>query len=245
MLHNAVHTLFNKFGADPTDPNVDWTDITGDMMKEIFPNFQGRNEIVNFAIATLGPLVGINGYDDFRGRNFYDEDTFRAKWDAPGHMFKEMGRNAWNYSFGPLLGQIPDPRERKEIANDVPGWLDIMLSTPFLNKVPSSMLILTSNDSYTRALKQVDEKHAATARIKAKDILFECYKRGTLGGFSEGLKGVEPAYQQIALRHILNGWKLLNQDPKLKMLKHVRSIKDPELQRMVWKAINDAERYLD
>ena len=161
-------------------------------------------------------------------------------------MFKAMGRNAWNYSLlGTYLGKMSDPRERKEIAKDVPGWLDFMLSTPLVRAVPSSMLILTSNDSYARALKQVDEKHAATARIKAKDILFECYKRGTLGGFSEGLKDIEPAYQQMALRHILNGWKQLNQDPKLKMLKDVRSMKDPELQRMVWKAIKDGERYQD
>ena len=97
-IQNAIHTAMQKFGADPTDPSADWSTLKQNMMMEFLPNIFGQNYALDAIGALVGPLVGINPYDQYRERKVYDENIFRARAKMPGRMAKEMVKSFWNYS---------------------------------------------------------------------------------------------------------------------------------------------------
>ena len=129
--------------------------------------------------------------------------------------------------------------------DEIPGWLDGILSTPFVKMLPASMLTITSDDSYMKGLQEVDKEQRSAVMVAAQDILVDCIKRGSLGGFTEGLKDVPGDYRMLAVRHVLNGWKQWNMDPRMKQLKTIRNMKDVELKRRAWQMLKDGERYQD
>lgn len=127
----------------------------------------------------------------------------------------------------------------------MPEWLDRVLSTPLLRMVPASMLTVTSRDSYVNALKDLDAAQTATAINRANDVLVGCVERNALGGFSEGLKGLPPHLQRVAIRHVINGWRQYKMDPRAKALRNARRMKDPQLRLRALEWINDGMRYGD
>jgi hypothetical protein len=157
-----------------------------------------------------------------------------------------MVTNFANYSpFGSFVTRFKDGQEQKIEDSDVPAWLDAVLQTPLLSRIPASMLSITSSDSYLKALANVDSKQKAYARIVAGDLLAECIENGRLGGFEEGLKDLPPELKRLAIRHVLNGWRQFHMDPNAKKLRTMRRIKDPNLKRKARKWIEDAEKYGD
>ena len=216
------------------------------MMMEFLPNIFGQNYALDAIGALVGPLVGINPYDQYRERKVYDENIFRARAKMPGRMAKEMVKSFWNYSpLGSFGGKLKDGLERKDVNDEIPGWLDGILSTPFVKMLPASMLTITSDDSYMKGLQEVDKEQRAAVMVAAQDILVDCIKRGSLGGFTEGLKDVPGDYRMLAVRHVLNGWKQWNMDPRMKQLKTIRNMKDVELKRRAWQMLKDGERFQD
>ena len=245
-IQNAIHTAMQKFGADPTDPSADWSTLKENMMTEFLPNIFGHNYALDSIGALVGPLVGINPYDQFRQRHIYDENLFKARALRKGDMAKEMVKSFWNYSpLGSFGGKLTDGLERRDVNDELPEWLDGVLSTPFVKMIPASMLTITSKDSYIKGLKDVDQEQRAAALVHAHDILVESIKRGSLGGFTEGLKDVPNEYRGLAVRHVLNGWRQWHMDPATKQLKSIRGIKDPELKRRAWQMLKDGEKYQD
>ena len=239
-IQNAIHTAMQKFGADPTDPDADWSTLAKGVYDEFLPNIFGSNYGLDWMGTIIGPLIGVNPYDSYRGRNIYDDATWKARWDAPGNMLQEMGKNFWNYSpFAPFVSTFKG-QDRGPDDGDVPAWLDRALTWPVISRIPASMLTITSSDSYTKALGRVDEKRRAYARLVARDVLAECIKNGKLGGLAEGLKDVPQDLKAIAVRHVVNGWRQYHMDPKAKELKRMRAIKDPELKAKARKWIEDS-----
>ncbi|MBQ3344461.1 MAG: hypothetical protein IJG84_21355 [Kiritimatiellae bacterium] len=239
-IQNAIHTAMQKFGADPTDPDADWSTLAKGVYDEFLPNIFGSNYGLDWMGTIIGPLIGVNPYDSYRGRNIYDDATWKARWDAPGNMLQEMGKNFWNYSpFAPFVGTFKG-QDRGPDDGDVPAWLDRALTWPVISRIPASMLTITSSDSYTKALGRVDERRRAYARLVARDVLAECIKNGKLGGLAEGLKDVPQDLKAIAVRHVVNGWRQYHMDPKAKELKRMRAIKDPELKAKARKWIEDS-----
>lgn len=245
-LQNAIHTAFQKLGKDPTDPSADWSTLAGAMWSEFLPNVAGRNYAQEFLGMLVGPFIGYNPYDAYRQRNVYDKMTWDARWDAPGHMVKEIAKNFWNYSpLGTFTTTFKNGEERKIEDSDVPAWLDRVLQTPFVRMIPASMLAVTSRDSYTKALKEVDDRQAAVVRLAARDILAECVERGSLGGFAEGLKDVQQEYRMMAVRYVINGWRMAMMDPRARQFKQMRSIKDPRLRKWAKEWIEKGVQYQD
>lgn len=245
-LQNAIHTAFQKLGKDPTDPSADWSTLAGTMWSEFMPNIFGRNYALDAVGTIVGPLVGINPYDQYRQRNVYDQTTWEARWDAPGHMVKEIAKNFWNYSpLGTFTTTFKNGEERKIEDSDVPAWLDRVLQTPFVRMIPASMLTVTSRDSYTKALKEIDDRQAAVVRLAAREILADCVERGSLGGFAEGLKDVPQEYRMMAVRHVINGWRTAMMDPRAKQFRQMRSIKDPRLRKWAKEWIEKGMQYQD
>jgi histidine triad (HIT) family protein len=245
-IQNAIHTAFQKFGADPTDPDADWSSFNKEMLSQITPDIFGGNYALDLAQILIGPIIGYNPYDRYRQRNVYDNSTWEARWSAPGNMATAMVTNFANYSpFGSFVTRFKDGQEQKIEDSDVPAWLDAVLQTPLLSRIPASMLSITSSDSYLKALANVDSKQKAYARIVAGDLLAECIENGRLGGFEEGLKDLPPELKRLAIRHVLNGWRQFHMDPNAKKLRTMRRIKDPNLKRKARKWIEDAEKYGD
>lgn len=245
-IQNAVHTAFQKFGADPTDPDADWSSFNREMLSQITPDIFGGNYALDLAQILIGPIIGYNPYDRYRQRNVYDNSTWEARWSAPGNMTTKMVTNFANYSpFGSFVTRFKDGQEQKIEDSDVPAWLDAVLQTPLLSRIPASMLSITSSDSYLKALANVDSKQKAYARIVAGDLLAKCIENGRLGGFEEGLKDLPPELKRLAIRHVLNGWRQFHMDPNAKKLRAMRRIKDPNLKRKARKWIEDAEKYGD
>lgn len=245
-LQNAIHTAFQKLGKDPTDPSADWSTLAGAMWSEFLPNVAGRNYAQEFLGMLVGPFIGYNPYDAYRQRNVYDKMTWDARWDAPGHMVKEIAKNFWNYSpLGTFTTTFKNGEERKIEDSDVPAWLDRVLQTPFVRMIPASMLAVTSRDSYTKALKEVDDRQAAVVRLASRDILAECVERGSLGGFAEGLKDVPQEYRMMAVRYVINGWRMAMMDPRTRQFKQMRSIKDPRLRKWAKEWIEKGMQYQD
>lgn len=244
-IQSLVHTTFQKLGQDPTDPSADWSTLARGVWDEFMPDLFGHNYLADTVGAVVGPLLGVNPYDSYRQRNMYDALTWKGRgWNA--HTFKAIGRNFWNYSpLGTFTTVFKDGRERKLEDSEVPEWLDRVLSTPLLRMVPASMLTVTSRDSYVNALKELDAAQTAKAINRANDVLVGCVERNTLGGFSEGLKGLPPHLQRVAIRHVINGWRQYKMDPRAKALRNARRMKDPQLRLRAREWLNDGMRYGD
>lgn len=102
--------------------------------------------------------------------------------------------------------------------------------------IPASMLTVTSKDSYLKGLKGKDDERRTLARVKARDVLAESIRRGSLGGFREGLKDLPPELQRLSIRYVVNGWKEYHADPRAKQYRQMRAIEDPSLKKraMEW-----------
>jgi hypothetical protein len=245
-IQNLVHTMFQKFGADPTDPDADFTTLNKELLGMFSPDVFGRNYALDLAGVLIGPMVGFNPYDSYRQRNVYDQTTWEARWSAPGNMATEIIKNFWNYSpLASFTTTFKNNQERKLEDSDVPAWLDAVVSTPIIGRLPASMLSITSGESYLKALERVDKRERAYARLKAADVLEECIKRGRLGGFDEGLKGLSPELQRLAIRHVINGWRRYHMDPRAENLRKARNLKDPKLRIKAQQWIEDSMRYGD
>ena len=229
-IQNAIHTAFQMFGKDPTDPDADWSTLASGMWSEFLPDIFGSNYALDAVGIIVGPLLGVNPYDRYRQRNIYDDATWKTRWDKPGHMMQEIGKNFWNYSpLGTFTATFKNGQERRLEDTDVPAWLDRVLATPVVSRIPASMLTITSSDTYVKALGRVDQKRRAYAKLVAQDILADCIANGRLGGFDDALKDLPPELRVIAIRHVINGWRQYHMDPAAKTLKRMRAIKDPHL----------------
>ena len=103
----------------------------------------------------------------------------------------------------------------------------------------------TGETGRVSGLKEVDSQKRATALVAAQSILAAIIRRGSLGGFVDGLKDLPSEYRPIAIRHVLNGWRQWHMDPRAKQLKTIRSMKDAELRHRAWQMIKVGERYQD
>ena len=237
---NAIHTAFQMFGKDPTDPDADWSTLASGMWSEFLPDIFGRNYALDAVGTIVGPLLGVNPYDNYRQRNIYDDATWKTRWDKPGHMLQEIGKNFWNYSpLGTFTATFKNGQERRLEDTDVPAWLDRVLATPVVSRIPASMLTITSSDTYVKALGRVDQKRRAYAKLVAQDILADCIANGRLGGFDDALKDLPPELRVITIRHVINGWRQYHMDPAAKTLKRMRAIKDPHLKARARQWIED------
>ncbi|MBR4259037.1 MAG: hypothetical protein IKQ17_08400 [Kiritimatiellae bacterium] len=237
---NAIHTAFQMFGKDPTDPDADWSTLASGMWSEFLPDIFGRNYALDAVGTIVGPLLGVNPYDRYRQRNIYDDATWKTRWDKPGHMMQEIGKNFWNYSpLGTFTATFKNGQERRLEDTDVPAWLDRVLATPVVSRIPASMLTITSSDTYVKALGRVDQKRRAYAKLIAQDILADCIANGRLGGFDDALKDLPPELRVITIRHVINGWRQYHMDPAAKTLKRMRAIKDPHLKARARQWIED------
>ena len=239
-IQNAIHTAFQMFGKDPTDPDADWSTLASGMWSEFLPDIFGRNYALDAVGTIVGPLLGVNPYDRYRQRNIYDDATWKTRWDKPGHMMQEIGKNFWNYSpLGTFTATFKNGQERRLEDTDVPAWLDRVLATPVVSRIPASMLTITSSDTYVKALGRVDQKRRAYAKLVAQDILADCIANGRLGGFDDALKDLPPELRVITIRHVINGWRQYHMDPAAKTLKRMRAIKDPHLKARARQWIED------
>ena len=239
-IQNAIHTAFQMFGKDPTDPDADWSTLANGMWQEIIPDIFGRNYLLDVAGVIVGPMIGVNPPDLYRGRKIYDDATWMARWDKPGHMMQEIGKNFWNYSpLGTFTATFKNGQERRLEDTDVPAWIDRVLATPVVSRIPASMLTITSSDTYVKALGRVDQKRRAYAKLVAQDILADCIANGRLGGFDDALKDLPPELRVITIRHVINGWRQYHMDPAAKTLKRMRAIKDPHLKARARQWIED------
>ena len=239
-IQNAIHTAFQMFGKDPTDPDADWSTLASGMWSEFLPDIFGRNYALDAVGTIVGPLLGVNPYDNYRQRNIYDDATWKTRWDKPGHMMQEIGKNFWNYSpLGTFTATFKNGQERRLEDTDVPAWIDRVLATPVVSRIPASMLMITSSDTYVKALGRVDQKRRAYAKLVAQDILADCISNGRLGGFDDALKDLPQELRVIAIRHVINGWRQYHMDPAAKTLKRMRAIKDPHLKARARQWIED------
>ena len=153
---------------------------------------------------------------------------------------QEIGKNFWNYSpLGTFTATFKNGQERRLEDTDVPAWLDRVLATPVVSRIPASMLTITSSDTYVKALGRVDQKRRAYAKLVAQDILADCIANGRLGGFDDALKDLPPELRVITIRHVINGWRQYHMDPAAKTLKRMRAIKDPHLKARARQWIED------
>lgn len=93
--------------------------------------------------------------------------------------------------------------------------------------------------------RTVDEETRALARVKARDVLAESIKRGSLGGFQEGLKDLPPELQRLSIRYVVNGWKQYHADPRSKQYRQMRAIKDPALKAKAMEWIDGGAKWQD
>ena len=107
------------------------------------------------------------------------------------------------------------------------------------------MLMVTSGDSYLKALKNLDNQQRARARIVAAGVLADSIKRGQLGGFQEGLKDLTPEMQRVAIRYVIAGWRRYHLVPAVERLRTVRGIKDVNLRAKAQRWIEESMRYGD
>ena len=245
MIKRTIHGLFQAWGADPSDPSADWSDLTKELMNSVLPDVFGENSLMQMAQIVIGPLTGDNPFDNFRGRYIYDPTLFEARGDNKGAMAVEMLKQLYNISPLNQLGRFSDGQDRNVDYSDMPKWLDVIVNGPIVSLMPGAYLSITSDDSYLRALADIDNRQKAYARIVAGDLLAECIENGRLGGFEEGLKDLPPELKRLAIRYVINGWRQYHMDPNAKKLRTMRRIKDPNLKRKARKWIEDAEKYGD